>query len=68
MVEDLQRQVSSFEELYATQPPKGHPIPAPPRGEEAASGFGGDMSAMIARAVAAAFSSHVPKSAAPIFK
>eukprot|EP00972_Heterocapsa_arctica_P054164 7983069-Heterocapsa_arctica.AAC.1 len=67
MVEDLQRQLSSHEDLYDNQPPKGHPIPVFPlgtgpvgsfRNEEAASGSGGDIPAMVAKAVAAAFSSY----------
>eukprot|EP00972_Heterocapsa_arctica_P102055 15037794-Heterocapsa_arctica.AAC.1 len=57
MVEDLQRQLSSYDDIYAKNPPSGHPLlerPAwqgvPVHVEEVASGSGNDVQAMIAQA------------------
>eukprot|EP00972_Heterocapsa_arctica_P030796 4532026-Heterocapsa_arctica.AAC.1 len=59
IIEDLQRQVASYEDLYDNAPPKGHPIPVISKGtgpagstlkEEVASGSGGHMADLVAQA------------------
>eukprot|EP00972_Heterocapsa_arctica_P036466 5367436-Heterocapsa_arctica.AAC.1 len=64
MVEDLQRQLSSFEDLYNSIAERPPVLPVNTRKEEVASSSG-DISSLVAKAVAAAFSNYVPKSAAP---
>eukprot|EP00972_Heterocapsa_arctica_P027902 4103256-Heterocapsa_arctica.AAC.1 len=64
MVEDLQRQLSSFEDPHESQAADHRVLPVPTRSEEVPSSSG-DISSLVAKAVAVAMKQHLRKLAAP---
>eukprot|EP00972_Heterocapsa_arctica_P096594 14251966-Heterocapsa_arctica.AAC.1 len=67
MVEDLQRQLSSFEDLHESQAASPPVLPVFTRNEEVPSSSGNILS-LVAKAVAVAMQQHLGKVAAPVVK